>query len=145
MVRRILTALVVLIGAGIATAGAQAGAPRYIMVSGHGIAAPILLANWRENGKLETALSYAPEAAPSKSLARRPRLRLSLFWGWDEHRPARPGEANQYGWLYPASGTQPALVALMLDGRSSLRIATAPLLHILERHAVPIGRHVRSP
>lgn len=145
MVRSILIALVVVIGAGIAAAGAQAGAPRYIMVSGRGIAAPILLANWRENGKLEAALSYAPEATSSTGLARRPRLRLSLFWGWDEHRPVRPGEANQHGWLYPASGAQPALVALRVDGRSSLRIATAPLLHILERHAVPIGRHVRSP
>jgi hypothetical protein len=137
MKRRALLLLAVVIGACFSADAAEAAAPRYIMVTGNGIAKTILLANWRENFALEMAVANAPKTDAPANLAVRPRLKLSLFWGWDEHRPKWPGEANQRGWLYPAVGSQPALVALKVDGSSKLRVATPPLLRILRNHSVP--------
>jgi hypothetical protein len=69
---------------------------------------------------------------------RRP-LRLGLFWGWPEKpRPTRPYQANQEGWFYPASGSQPPVVDLRVSGVRVPRISPVRLLRILARHGVPI-------
>jgi hypothetical protein len=61
----------------------EAAAPRYILVSGPGLARPVLLANWGENGRLLAALVDARRANAEtvRGLSKRPRLRLGLFWG----------------------------------------------------------------
>ena len=135
--RRLVALLAVTLGACALAGPANAAAPRYIMVTGSGISKPILLANWRENMALEMAIANAPKAAHPPGLSVRPRLELWLFWGWSERRPKRPEQANQHGWLYLAVGSQPALVALRVNGTSKLRVVSAPLERILERHGVP--------
>lgn len=139
MARRLIALLVVAACAGTLAGPASAAAPRYIMVSGGEIAKPILLADWRENLRFETAALLAPKAERPARLPLRSRLTLSLFWGWGERRPKNPSLANQRGWLYPAAGSRPALIALGVNGRSVLRVVNGPLLRILERHAVPTG------
>jgi hypothetical protein len=118
---------------------ADAAAPRYIMVTGPGISRPILLADWRENLAIETAVLLAPKAERPRDLPVRSRLTLSLFWGWGEHRPRSARQADQRGWLYPATAARPALIALRVNGRSPLRTVTGRLLRILQRHGVPTG------
>jgi hypothetical protein len=137
MARRLIALLAVAACAGTYAAPASAAAPRYIMVSGGAIAKPILLADWSENLRFETAVLLAPRAGPQARLPLRSRLTLSLFWGWGDHRPQSPSLANQRGWLYPAAGSRPALIALRVGGRSVLRVVNGPLVRILERHAVP--------
>jgi hypothetical protein len=44
---------------------AQAAAPTYILVSGPGLARPVLLANWRENLVLLSAVVNAPRGQPA--------------------------------------------------------------------------------
>jgi hypothetical protein len=139
MLRRPLALLAIAACACALADTARAAAPRYVMVSGSGLARPVMLASWRENLALETAIARAPHATAPAGVSARPRLRLSLFWGWGEHRPQWPGQANQRGWLYPATASQPAVVALRVDGSAALRVATAELLRILSRHGVPTG------
>jgi hypothetical protein len=141
MLRRLLAVLVVTALGCAFTSAAGAAAPRYIMVSGKG-PGHVMLANWRENLAIEMEIANAPRAKDAAAgLSARPRLRLSLFWGWGTQRPQWPGQANQRGWFYPAVGSQPALVALTVNGHPPLRVATSALLRILARHRVP----VRSP
>jgi hypothetical protein len=142
MRHRLLALLAVALGAGLLAGPASAAAPRYIMVSGRGIPKPILLADWRENMAIELAVANAATTAPPPGLSVRPRLALSLFWGWGGTPPKRPAQANQRGWLYLAVGSQPALIALKVNGSSALRVVPAPLLRILQRHAVPTRRHL---
>jgi hypothetical protein len=137
MARRLIALLTVAVCAGVVAAPAAAAAPRYIMLSGGRLAQPILLADWTENLRFETAVLLAPKAAQPVKLPLRSRLTLSLFWGWGAHRPASPSQANQRGWLYPAAGSRPALIALRVNGRSQLRVVRGALLRILQRHAVP--------
>jgi hypothetical protein len=110
------------------------------MVSGPGLPRPVLLDDWDENLTLLVSVVQAPRAprAAVRSLPRRPRLRLSLFWGWGENeRPTRPGEANQSGWLYPAHGSRRAVIDLLVSGRRFPRLAPRAALSILARHGVP--------
>jgi hypothetical protein len=126
----------------------EAAAPRYILVSGPGIARPILLANWGENGTLLAALVTAPRARGQvvRRLGQRPRLRLGLFWGWpEERRPTRPSLANQKGWFYPIWRSQPAVVDLLVNGVRFPRIAPIRVLNILSRHGVPTVAGVPPP
>jgi hypothetical protein len=118
----------------------RAAAPNYILVSGPGVDRPILLGNWKENLELLSAVVQAPRAKgpDTKSLARRPRLELSEFWGWGGlPRPTRPGQANQHGWFYPAYTGRRAIVELTVDGSDVPRFASAGVLRILARHGVP--------
>jgi hypothetical protein len=120
---------------------AQAAAPDYILVSGPGLAHPVLLARWEENARLLLAVAGAPRAKPSvaRTLARRPRFDLAEFWGWSGRaRPTRPSQANQHGRFYPARGTQPPVITVMVNGIKVPRIAPARALRILARHGVPI-------
>ncbi len=137
MPRRLVTLLAVAASSLVPAGTASAAAPRYIMVTGPGISKPILLADWRENLAIETAVLLAPRAERPHDLSKRSRLTLSLFWGWGKQRPRSPSQANQRGWLYPATRERPALIALRVNGRSPLRNVTGRLERILQRHAVP--------
>jgi hypothetical protein len=144
MRHRLVALLAVALGACTLAGPASAAAPRYIMVSGGSLSRPILLADWRENMAIEQAVASALPAVPPTGLAVRPRLALSLFWGWGEKRPAHPAQANQRGWLYLAVGSQPALIALKVNGSSQLRVVPAALLIILRNHAVPTRQRLLS-
>jgi hypothetical protein len=140
VVRRFVPFLVAL-AALLAVAPAQAAAPNYILVSGPGIKHPILLADWSENGALLSALVNAPTAKGStvRHLARRPRFDLAEFWGWGAlPRPTRPGQANQHGWLYPARGSKPAVIVLMVNGLRVPRLLPTRVREIFARHHVPL-------
>ena len=49
----------------------------------------------------------------------------------------RPGQANQFGWFYPAVAGSPALVELPGVGRWPRRVSPQALT-ILARHGVPV-------
>jgi hypothetical protein len=119
---------------------AKAAAPNYILVSGRGLAHPILLADWNENLVLLTSLVDAPRAKGTvvRTLRGLPRFDLAEFWGWGEMPPpTRPSQANQHGWFYPARRSLPAVFDLMVDGVRAPRIAPRSALTILARHGVP--------
>jgi hypothetical protein len=137
---RALALAVAAVAALVLATTAGAAAPRYILVSGPGVSEPVLLGDWSENLELLTALVTAPHAdrATIRGLGARPRLRLGLFWGWPENpRPTRPDEANQTGWLYPAVGSQPAVIDLLVSGVRAPRVASRAVVRILEGHGVP--------
>jgi hypothetical protein len=137
-VRRIACAAAVL-AALIVAGAAHAAAPRYIMVSGPGLPSPVLLADWRENHALLISFVEATKLAAIPSAERRPRLRLSLFWGWS-HRselPRRPADASQHGWYYPAYRSWRPVVDIRVNGEHAPRIAPRAALAILARHDVP--------
>lgn len=137
---RALALFAAVVGALVIASSVEASAPRYIFVSGPGLARPVLLADWRENRTLLAALADARKAkeATVRGLDRRRPLRLGLFWGWPaKPRPTRPYQANQEGWFYPASGSQPPVVDLPVNGASVPRIAPARVLRIFARHGVP--------
>jgi hypothetical protein len=124
-------------------ASAAAAAPNYILVSGPGLARPVLLDSWGENLALLSALAEAPKAsrAVARGLPRRPRFHLAEFWGWSEYpRPTHPSQANQHGWFYPAHGRQAAVFRLTVDGSMAPRVAPPAALAILTRHGIPTRR-----
>jgi hypothetical protein len=135
---------VVVAVAALALAGAaSAAAPNYILVSGRGLARPIVLGDWNENLQLLSALATAPRAKPPvvRGLSRRPRFDLAEFWAWSGRpQPTRPSDASQHGTFYPAHGSRPAVFAVMVDGTRAPRIAPATALRILARHGVPTRR-----
>jgi hypothetical protein len=136
---RALALAVAAVAALVLATTAGAAAPRYILVSGPGVSEPVLLGDWSENLELLTALVTARHAdrATIRGLGARPRLRLGLFWGWPENpRPTSPAEANQTGWLYPAVGSNPAVIDLLVSGVRVPRIAPTGVVRILERHGV---------
>ena len=136
---RALALAVAAVAALVLATTAGAAAPRYILVSGPGVSEPVLLGDWSENLELLTALVTAPHAdrATIRGLGARPRLRLGLFWGWPENpRPTSPAEANQTGWLYPAVGSNPAVIDLLVSGVRVPRIAPTGVVRILEGHGV---------
>jgi hypothetical protein len=124
-------------------APAQAAAPNYILVSGPGIKHPILLGDWNENLELLGSLVNAPSAKgrATRNLLRRPRFDLAEFWGWSAlPRPTRPRQANQHGWLYPARGSKPAVIVLMVNGSRAPRLLPPRVREIFARHHVPLRR-----
>jgi hypothetical protein len=118
------------------------------MVSGPSLAKPIVLANWRENGTLLSALVNARRAGGEtvRLLTKRPRLRLGLFWGWSEKpRPSRPGQANQTGWFYPTWRSQPSVIDLLVNGVRVPRLAPVRVLRVFARHGVPTRTPSQPP
>jgi hypothetical protein len=127
---------------------AGAAAPRYILVSGPGLARPVLLPKWEENHALLLVLADARRANREtvRQLGQRPRFRLGLFWGWPETpRPTQPKQANQVGWFYPTWRSQPPLVDLLVNGVRVPRIAPTRVLRIFARHGVPTRAAVPPP
>lgn len=130
-------------------AGAQAAAPRFILVTGPPHPRPVLVAGQRENLDLLTDLAASPFAPARvvRTLATRPRLDLALFWTW-RHReaPAHPGDASQHGWLYPRWRSAPAVVALKLDDSARPRLVSPAALAMLAHHGVAVdGPERRCP
>jgi hypothetical protein len=118
---------------------ASAAAPNYIMVSGHGLAKPVLLADWSENLELLVAVANAPRARGAvRGLSRRPRLNVAEFWNWSHlPRPTRPSQANQHGSFYPAHGSRPAVIVIMVEGTNVARLAPPKVIRIFRKHGVP--------
>jgi hypothetical protein len=139
MLRRLVVTLMASL---LFAAPAQAAAPRYILVTGPGLVSPVLLGNWTQNLRLmmETVNAPALDAEERPALAHRVRLRLALFWGWPaKPKPRWPSQANQFGWLYPASPGAPAVIAIMAAGEQTPGLATSRLLSILAQHHVPVA------
>ena len=121
---------------------ALAAAPNYILVSGPGLAQPVLLGDWNENLDLLVAVANGPKAKRSavRGLARRPHYDLAEFWGWlGLPAPTSPRDANQHGMFYPAHKALRPVFVLMVDGSTFPRLATRAALRILARHHVPTG------
>jgi hypothetical protein len=119
---------------------AQAAAPNYILVSGRGLAQPVLLADWRQNMKLLLAVANAPRARGRAvvDLAGRPRLDLAEFWAWSGRpRPTSPAQASQHGLFYPAHASKPAVIVLTVQGIMVPRLAPAFVLTTFIRHGIP--------
>jgi hypothetical protein len=134
---RVWIPIVVLLAVGVVAFPAQAAAPRYILVSGSGLQRPATLGNWMENLAFVTSLLHARRPT-SGWRDNRPRYELALFWGVPARPvPARPADANQRGWFYPAIGGRRAVVKLRVSGKDFLRVAAAETLRILARHGVP--------
>ncbi|HEX6763483.1 MAG TPA: hypothetical protein VF094_11850 [Gaiellaceae bacterium] len=133
--------LIALLGAALGlAAAASAAAPNCILVDGHGLSHPVLLANWRQNLKILLAVGSAPPArGPAvASLRTRARFDLAEFWDWrGRPRPTSPAQASQHGSFYPAHGRTPAIVVLQVQGIVVPRIAPAFLLTLLARSGVP--------
>ena len=139
MARLALVGAVVAAAASLA-APAQAAAPNYILVSGPGLAQPVVLDDWSENGRLLAAIGHGPRAkrAALRGLARRLRFDLAEFWGWSaDPRPTDPRAATQHGLFYPAHGRKPAIFKVMVGGTRVPRVASARALAILAHHGVP--------
>ena len=122
---------------------ALAAAPNYILVSGPGLAQPVLLGDWNENLGLLVAVANGPKAngAAVRGLARRPHYDLAEFWGWSGlPAPTSPRDANQHGTFYPAHRALRPVFVLMVDGSRVPRLASQAALRILARHGVPTRR-----
>jgi hypothetical protein len=140
VIPRAIAASAALVAALVVASSASAAAPNYIMVTGHGLARPVLLANWSENLRLLVAVANAPRAkgAAVRGLSRRPRFDLAEFWNWSYlPRPTRPSEANQHGMFYPAHGGRPPVIVITVDGTNVPRLLPAAVLQIFRRHGVP--------
>jgi len=124
-------------------APAHASEPNYILVSGPGLAHPVLLDERSENLKLLVAIGEGPRAkrAALRGLARRPRFDLAEFWNWNFlPAPTDPRQATQHGLFYPAHGRKPAIFKVMVRGTRVARIASAQALEILASHGIPTRR-----
>ena len=139
MARLGLLAAVVFAAAALA-APAHAAAPNYILVSGPGLAQPVLLGDWNENLQLVVAIEQGPRAkrAALRGLARRPRFDLAEFWNWSYlPAPTDPRGATQHIWFYPAHGRKPAIFKGMFLGKKTSLLGFPAALAILARHGIP--------
>jgi hypothetical protein len=140
-VPRAIVVATVLAVALVVAAPAGAAAPNYILVTGPGLARPVLLATWSENHALLLAVAGAPRArgVAAQHLAARPRLDLAAFWGWSGlPRPTRASKTPDHGRFYPARGRQPAVIVLMVNGERFPRLVPSSVLRILARHGIPL-------
>jgi hypothetical protein len=120
---------------------AVAAAPNYILVSGRGLAHPVLLADWNENLRLLAAVARAPRARGDavRGLSRRPRFDLAEFWNWSYlPLPKRASQANQHGVFYPTHGSQPAVISVMVDGSRVPRLVPQSVQKIFHEHGIPL-------
>ena len=132
----------VTVAAGLLPLPAHAAAPRYMMVSGLGLPRPVLLDDRHENHAILLALADAPRVGRAAAkVQRRPRLRLTLFWGWLlERPPTSPSQGDQRGWFYPACGTRRAVIDLRVNGQRVVRVAPTALVPIFTERGIPVRR-----
>lgn len=129
--------------AAVLVGSAQAAAPNYILVSGHGLSHPVLLANWQENMKILLSVANAPRARGKvlAGLSARPRLGLAEFWAWSGRpRPTHASQASQHGTFYPAHGSKVAVIVLTVQGVTVPRLVPSFVLRTLARHGIPTRR-----
>ena len=117
-------------------------APEIIIVYGSPLPEQCVLASFEENHRLLLSVR-GPAPFPLGTLAKRPALRLALFWGsgWRPTaesaarlRALRPEQATQRGAFYPATGNAPAV--LMVG--DTVGVVSESGLAILRRHRVPV-------
>ena len=117
-------------------------APEIIIVYGSLLPEQRVIASFKENHRLLLSVG-GPAPFPYIALARRPELRLALFWGsaWraTAESPARlrvlrPEQANQQGTFYPATENVPALLSV----GASTGVLSDSGLAVLRRHGVPV-------
>ncbi|MDQ3823344.1 MAG: hypothetical protein M3321_08910 [Actinomycetota bacterium] len=106
------------------------------------MADPIVISEWEVACELYASLFAGPSV--DADLDGRPAVRLGLFWNsqvWepylDDLRKVPPTQADQVGRLYPASGDEPALVALPGHGDWPKAVDETGL-RILGAHGVPV-------
>jgi hypothetical protein len=141
----------------------HAAFPRLVMVSGGALTAPVVLTDWAETAEMLQHLGPSRPVAGTQ-LEGRPFLQVSMFWGpqWkqfmDEGRPVaslRHEQANEFGRLYPATGSRPAVLILsgaprhfdgaatppasLSDYRHAHELTTIPIA-ILKRAGIPVGQ-----
>ncbi len=130
-----------LVGALILATPAWSAAPPYIMVTGTGLAKPVLLSNWEENLALLLAAEASPRAKAGdlRGLGARPRLDLALFWGWslDSPAPTKASDASAHGSFYPTYRGRPAVIRIKANGADVARVASPKVLRIFAKHGVP--------
>lgn len=133
-------ALLAVLGSVLALAApASAAAPNYILVSGRGLAHPVLLSDWQQNLKLVLAVAGAPHTRAT--LRGRPHLDLAEFWGWrSSPPPASPRQTASHDTFYPAHGSKPAVIVMVVDGTDAPRIAPKLLLEVFAAHGIPTRR-----
>jgi hypothetical protein len=133
------------VAAALFAGAARSAAPRIVIVSGKPLVRQVAISNWQAIFVVVQEAVSAPAAART-GLARRPRLRLALFWGpgWNQYLRAgkrasalTPGQADQHGSLYPAWHGLPALIDLPWAG-SWPRVVSARARAVLSRYGVPV-------
>lgn len=124
----------------------EAAAPRILMFYGPPLTAPIVLSDWRENGR------FMPTEAvdmPLTDLDDRRYISMALFWGtpWVDYVDAgkspgalRPEDANQHGRFYPAVGQEPPVITLdYIQGDGpSIRLVDSKSIDVLQKYGVPV-------
>jgi hypothetical protein len=150
-VRRCAVAALVGACALVFVASASAAAPRYIRVSGPGLAKPVLLAGFKQNLRIMLGVDNGRELPASTVLRGRPRLEFTLFWAWkgpapqSDRPPATPACLSagagqpclQHDWFYPANHGRPAVTDFIYNGLPAVRLATPDLLTALRRARIP--------
>jgi hypothetical protein len=116
--RIMFTGTIVLLVTVVFVGSARAAAPRLIMVYGLCLSKPVILDDWAENGQI---LGVEESNIRPTDLSNRPYFHLALFWGpeWDQYmREGKPlqklhtDQANQYGRLYPAVGSENPIIVI---------------------------------
>jgi hypothetical protein len=153
--RRAAVVTVIAALAGLMTATAYGAAPRLILVDRGGLAKPVVLADWSENGTLLSQWLLAHPARDPR-LRCRPALRLSFMWGpeWNDYVDSgmslgaiRPRDTEFHGRFWPAWRGRRALFDPGHGVLVGARVATTTQLRILQRHGVPVraARGVVAP
>src|SRR6185295_16723347 len=134
----------IVVAAALLAGSAHAAAPRIVIFSGKPLAHQVVISDWPSIFRVVERLSTA-RAARRAELARRPRMRVSMFWGprWIDYlkegnraSALRPRQADQSGSFYPDQRGRPALIDLGWAGRWP-RVVPAKALAILDRFGVP--------
>ena len=130
----------------------HAAFPRLVMVSGGALTTPVVLTDWAETASMLQNLG-SQKPVPVGQLEDRPFLQVSMFWApqWkqfmEDGRPVaslRHEHGNEFGRLYPAIGSQPAVLILSgaprhFDGAATPPASLADYRDAYELTAIPIG------
>ena len=144
--RRVAVVCALLGFAGVTATTAVAAAPRLILVDQGGLARPIVLVDWRNNGTLLVEWHRARPASRA-SIRSRPSYRLSFMWGpfWSDFVPTEKAlralhasDTEFHGRFWPSWRGRPAVIDLGHGVLLGLRQATSIQLRILRRVGVPV-------